>query len=137
MRKSILAATTAFVLLGGSAGMVAALAQPVPPPANEVAPPPMPPGRGPMAWHRPGPPHPGPNGLFALVYPAPDRNLSPADVQKIAEAFLLWRGNHTWKVVDVAPTSDGQIGFAIATQDGSVIAKFTMNPHTGRMARVG
>ena len=39
----------------------------------------------------------------------------PPDVQKIAEAFLLWNGNHTWKVVDVAPTSDGAIGFALAT----------------------
>ena len=28
---------------------------------------------------------------FALVYPQEDRKLTPPDVQKIAEAFLLWR----------------------------------------------
>ena len=44
---------------------------------------------------------------FALVYPQEDRKLTPPDVQKIAEAFLLWRGNHSWKVVDVAPAADG------------------------------
>ncbi len=74
---------------------------------------------------------------LALVYRRTDRKLTPPDVQKIAEAFLLWHGNHTWKVVDVAPTSDGAIGFALATQDGSVIARFTMDPHTGRVTRTG
>ena len=59
------------------------------------------------------------------------------DVQKVVEGFLLWRGNHTWKVVDVAATSDGAIGFGLATQEGSVIARFTMDPHTGRLTRVG
>ena len=44
---------------------------------------------------------------FALVYPQEDRKLTPPDVQKIAEAFLLWHGNHTWKVVEVAPAADG------------------------------
>jgi hypothetical protein len=72
---------------------------------------------------------------FALVYPQADRNLTGADVQKIAEAFLLFRGNHTWKVVEVAPAADGTIGFALATQEGSVIARFTMDPHTGRVTR--
>ena len=62
--------------------------------------------------------------------------MTPADVQKIAEAFLLWNGNHTWKVIDVAPTPDGAIGFSLATQDGSVIAKFTMDPHSGRIRRI-
>ncbi len=74
---------------------------------------------------------------FALVYRQEDRNLTPPDVQKIAEAFLLWNGNHTWKVVEVAPTSDGAIGFGLATQEGSVIARFTMDPHSGRVARTG
>jgi hypothetical protein len=72
---------------------------------------------------------------FALVYPQPDRNLSAQDVQKIAEAFLLFHGNHTWKVVEVAPAADSTIGFALATQEGSVIARFTMDPHTGRVTR--
>ena len=72
---------------------------------------------------------------FALVYPQPDRNLSAADVQKIAEAFLLFNGNHTWKVTEVAPAANGAIGFALATQEGSVIARFEMDPHTGRVNR--
>ena len=72
---------------------------------------------------------------FALVYPQADRKLTPPDVQKIAEAFLLWHGNHSWKVVEVAATSDGAIGFALATPEGSVIARFTMDPHSGRVTR--
>ena len=76
-------------------------------------------------------------GTFALVYRQEDRQLAPADVQKIAEAFLLWRGNHTWKVVNVAPASDGTVGFALATPEGSVIARFTMDPHSGRVTRTG
>ena len=47
--------------------------------------------------------------------PRGDRKLTPPDVQKIAEAFLLWNGNHSWKVIDVAPAPDGTIGFALAT----------------------
>ena len=74
---------------------------------------------------------------FALIYRQEDRQLAPADVQKIAEAFLLWNGNHTWKVSDVAPTADGPIGFSLTTPEGSVVAKFTMDPHTGRIQRVG
>ena len=84
--------------------------------------------------------HGGPAGglrAFALVYRQQDRNLTPADVQKIAEAFLLFNGNHTWKVTDVAATSDGKIGFSMTTAEGSVIAKFTMDPHTARLTRVG
>jgi hypothetical protein len=74
---------------------------------------------------------------FALIYRQEDRNLVPADVQKIAEAFLLWHGNHTWKVSNVAATADGPIGFSLTTPDGSVVAKFTMDSHTGRIQRVG
>jgi hypothetical protein len=74
---------------------------------------------------------------FALVYRQQDRNLTPADVQKIAEAFLLFNGNHSWKVTDVAATSDGKIGFSMAATDGTVIAKFTMDPHTAKLTRIG
>ena len=85
--------------------------------------------------------HPGPDGAtlpaFALVYRQADRQLAPADVQKIAEAFLLWNGNHTWKVTDVAATSAGPIGFSLTTGEGSVVAKFTIDPHTGKIERVG
>ena len=74
---------------------------------------------------------------FALIYRQQDRQLAAADVQKIAEAFLLWNGNHAWKVTDVAATADGPIGFSLATPEGSVVAKFTMDPHTARITRVG
>jgi hypothetical protein len=140
MRNSLLAAAVAFVIGGATVGSLMSYAQPAPPP-----------GPGP-AMDGPGGPHPGPMGwmrgwhrhhrpiapgTFALVYRQKDRNLNPADVQKVVEGFLLWRGNHTWKVIDVAPASDGAIGFALATQEGSVIARFTMDPHTGQLTRVG
>jgi|GEM_PF-1164714 len=75
--------------------------------------------------------------LFAMMYHPDDRKLTPTDVQKIAEAITLWFGNHTWKVTEVAPTKDGKIGFAYATADGSVIARFAMDAKTGKISRVG
>ena len=50
---------------------------------------------------------------FALIYPAQDRNLSGADVQKIAEAFLLFNGNHSWKITEVTEEPN-RVTFAIA-----------------------
>lgn len=138
MRKTLLAAAAAFVIGGVTVGAVMSYAQPAP------APPP-----GPQAaWRHP---HPGwmkwrhamwrhrrdARGSFALIYTQPDRHLTPDDVQKIAQGFLLWHGNHDWKVVDVAPQSDGAIAFSLATQSGSVVAKFSMDPHTGRVTRLG
>src|ERR1700679_1403961 len=127
MRQTILAAAAAFVVGGIATGAVLSQAQPAPPPAQQVdgAPAPGHPWMG--RWH----PGPGGHGWmhhhgqrpFALIFRQQDRNLAPADVQKIAEGFLLWNGNHSWKVIDVAPTSDGPIGFSLATQGGSVIAK--------------
>ncbi len=72
---------------------------------------------------------------FALVYPAVDRNLSGPDVQKIAEGFLLFNGNHTWKVTDVAEQGD-RVTFALAAPDGTAIAHFAMNRHTARPERL-
>lgn len=143
MRQTILAAAAAFVVGGIATGAVLSQAQPAPPPAQQVDGAPAPghhwaggwghhPGQGGQAWMHHHHPHP-----FALVYRQQDRNLAPADVQKIAEGFLLWNGNHSWKVTNVAATADGPIGFDLATQEGSVIAKFTMDPHTGRIHRVG
>lgn len=141
MRKTLVAAATALTIAGLGAGATVANAQPAPPPG----PPPGPGFAGPHRLH----PHWGEwghrmreghrrvaPGTFALVYRHADRHLSPADVEIIAKAFLLWHGNHSWKVVDVAPAPDGKIGFAYATQQGGVIARFTMNPHTGQIARV-
>jgi hypothetical protein len=141
MRQTILAAVAAFVIGGVTAGAVVSYAQPASPP------PPGPPGAS-ADWHRPHSDAMGWRramwrhrafrpGSFALIYTQPDRHLTPDDVQKIAEGFLLWHGNHDWKVVDVAPASDGAIGFSLATQSGSVIAKFSMDPHTGRVTRTG
>ena len=144
MRQTFLAAVAAFVVGGIATGAVLSQAQPAPPPAQQVdsAPPPghhwmggwgHHPGPGGHGWMRHGD-HPHP---FALIYRQPDRNLAPADVQKIVEGFLLWNGNHTWKVTNVAATSEGPIDFDLATAEGSVIAKFTMDPHTGRIHRAG
>ena len=72
---------------------------------------------------------------FALIYPAQDRNLSGADVQKIAEAFLLFNGNHSWKVTEVTEQPE-TVGFAFATPDGTAIAHFAMDRHTGRPERL-
>ncbi|HET7880759.1 MAG TPA: hypothetical protein VFL55_07715 [Acetobacteraceae bacterium] len=137
MRRTVLTTLAILAIGGASTGILMANAQPAPPAAgSEVQAP-----RGPwMGWMHRG--RDGQRGAwmqrmrnFALVYPQEDRKLTPPDVQKIAEAFLLWRGNHSWKVVDVAPAADGGIGFALATQEGSVIARFTMDPHSARVTR--
>jgi hypothetical protein len=139
MRKTILTAAAAFVIGGIATGAVLSQAQPAPLPAAQLdgAAPPSP--RPWAGWMHRG--HRGPDGAmlrnFALVYRQADRQLAPADVQKIAEAFLLWNGNHTWKVTDVSPTSAGPIGFSLSMPDGSVVAKFTIDPHTGKLDRVG
>jgi hypothetical protein len=150
MRQTLLAAAAAFVIGGIATGAVLSQAQPAPPPAQQLD------GAGqgaPMAenhWAGGWGHHRGPMGMhreamrrlhglrkFALIYRHEDRQLAPADVQKIAEAFLLWNGNHSWKVTDVAPTPEGPIAFSLTTPEGSVVAKFTMDPHTGKLARIG
>jgi hypothetical protein len=136
MRQTILAAAAAFVIGGIATGAVLSNAQPAPPPPpGPMGAPPMPRWGGWMHHGSDGWRHDQP--IMALVYRQADRQLSTADVQKIAEAFLLWNGNHSWKVTDVAATSDGPIGFSLSTPEGSVIAKFSMDPHTGRIKRVG
>jgi hypothetical protein len=139
MHKTFLAAVAAVALAGGVA-LTAANAQTAPatPPAPDAQ---MPmPHHGPMGfggWMH----HPGFHGMhrlrqFALIFPAADRALTGADVQKIAEAFLLWNGNHSWKVTNVAEEQD-RVTFAFATPDGTVIARFAMDRHTGRPTRLG
>ena len=139
MRKTILATLTILTIGSASAGILIANAQPAPPAATADAPPHRPHWAG---WKRHGDDQHRANVFrqlrnFALVYPQEDRKLTPPDVQKIAEAFLLWHGNHEWKVVEVAPAADGAIGFALATKEGSVIARFTMDPHTAKLTRTG
>jgi hypothetical protein len=125
-----------------------------PPPPGAGAPPPPPPpppgraggpGLGGPGMPRPGMPGPRPSWghdwhhppLFGLFFQREDKQLTPADVQKIAEAFLLWQGNRDWKVTQVAALPDGRIAFDLATADGGVIAKFTMDGRTGRIQRIG
>ncbi len=73
-------------------------------------------------------------GLFAWV---PDKQLTTADVQTLAQAMLLRHGNHTWKVANVAANQDNTISFAFTTADGGVVARFAMDTRTGRVRRTG
>jgi hypothetical protein len=160
MQKPIAIAVAAFLTGAVSTGVIVAQAQQAPadgaggPPGHERAA-----GRhwsergdrmdraGPHGMMMPGGMMAGPMGqegwhhrmemmrAMALVPAAEDRKLSPADVTKIAEGFLLWKGNHSWKVLNAAVEAD-QIGFDLATKDGSVIAHFTMDPKTGALKRV-
>ena len=140
MRKMLLAATAAASIVGFATGclLTQAGAQPAPP---QVAGDPPAPGGWRMGPHPGGPgwQRPGMHRMwtFALLYHVDDRQLTAPEVQKIAEAFLLWNGNRTWKVTEVAAGPDGKIGFAFATADGSVIARFTMDSKTGRVTRTG
>ncbi len=81
-------------------------------------------GRGPMG------------GMFGLFHHQDDKQLTSAEAQKIAEAFLLWQGNRTWKVTDLKQDGD-KIAFAYATQSGDVVARFAMDRKTGRVQRTG
>jgi hypothetical protein len=153
MRKTIIAAVAASAITGAAAGsMVRLAAAQQNPPAEQV---PMAPGQQPgefghhgmmghmggmwarMHWlHRIGMHRFADPGTFALLYRPADRQLNASDVQKIAEAFLLWHGNHAWKVTDVADNADA-VAFAYAAPDGTVIAKFSMDKKTGHVTRVG
>jgi hypothetical protein len=164
MRKPILIAVTTFGLaaagLGVGVGLPLLQAQAQQAPAD--APPPPGPGpgsapdghggmrpwgMGPMGWmhhHQDmhGMWHPDMHGMwhhmdtFALLHRPADRALSGADVQKIAEGFLLWNGNHSWKITGVTEQDESTVGFNVATASGDVIARFTMNRHTGQVSRV-
>jgi hypothetical protein len=146
MNKTIVTAVAAFVMGSITTGVLLAQAQQAgaPPPPVAGAPvaggPPMPgrPGMGPGQWGERMREHQARRHemmrVFALIDRAEDRKLTPPDVQKIAEAFLLWNGNHTWKVTNVKQEGD-LIGFDLATAESSVIAHFTMDPKTGRPAR--
>jgi hypothetical protein len=74
---------------------------------------------------------------FGLFYPVPDKNLSVADVQTIAQAMLLRHGNHTWKVANVVQNQDNTVSFSFTTPDGDVVARFAIDIHTGRPRRIG
>ncbi len=145
MKKIIALSLAAGLTLAGGAACLVSRAQ------AQDAPRPPPPGMmdghgGPMHGGPDGPMRgPGPVGWhhrmmhrmreFALIYPTGDRNLSGPDVQKIAEAFLLFNGNHTWKVTEVTE-EPSRVTFVLAAPDGTAIAHFAMDRHTGRPERL-
>jgi hypothetical protein len=153
LNKTVVAAVAAFLLGSIVTGALLAQSQPAGPPGGLGGPPAA--DDGPMRRGRMGPgwgmgPAEGPTAgwmrerherrmdlmrTFALIHHSEDRKLTPPDVQKIAEGFLLWNGNHSWKVINAKAEGD-VIGFDLATGDGSVIAHFTMDPHNGALSRV-
>ena len=75
---------------------------------------------------------------WSLFARTEDKELTASDVQKIAEALLLWHGNHTWKVIHVAANpKDNTVNFAFGAADGTLIAQFAMDTKTGRLHRIG
>jgi hypothetical protein len=137
-RNAALAAAASAVMAAAPA-----LAQPGPPPggppaaAEDRGPP-----QGPPPWargghgHRAGGPM-GPRGpLSGLVMNRDNKQLTADEVTKIAEGFLLWMGERNWKVAN-ATQQDDLIAFDLTTQEGSRIARFTMDRRTGRVQRVG
>ena len=118
------------------------------PPPGPMGHMPPPPGMGPREMGGMGMPHQGMPGAmmdrmrhmemtWGLFFNQRDKKLSASDVQTLAQAILLIHGNHDWKVADVATAADGSISFAYATGDGSVIARFSVDPHSGHMTRIG
>jgi hypothetical protein len=152
MRKTVLGVLTAVALGGVAAGAWLQVADAQTPPGGPAAPGAT---EGPAPGAPPGPPgppwmHRGPHGMggrpgegrmhgprtWALFYTPADRQLTGPEVQKIAEAFLLWHGNRAWKVTQVTERDDGTVSFAFATADGSPIAHFAMDRRTGRVHRL-
>jgi hypothetical protein len=72
---------------------------------------------------------------LALIYDAPDKQLTATDVQTIAQGFLLLHGNHTWSVLNVQPDGEN-IKFQIATEQNAIVASFAMNRHTAHLERL-
>jgi hypothetical protein len=74
---------------------------------------------------------------WSLFTRVDDKQLTVADVQKIAEAILLRHGNHSWKIINVVANQDNTVSFAFGAADGTVIARFAMDTKTGHLRRIG
>ncbi len=143
MRRFILPAVAALTI-AGVAPLYAQTAAPAPAPAQQERARPAPqmrdrdharPGReGEHRMHQ-GMRHGGP--MAGLFYRDVDRRLTNDDVQKIAEAMLVWHGQRDWRVTDVTEGADNTARFAYSTKEGGVIARFTIDRKTGRIQRVG
>jgi len=65
-----------------------------------------------------------------------NKNLTNDDVKKIAEAGLLWFGERGWKIGEVKDAGSRTAEFALTTENGGVIARFTMDRDSGRVRRI-
>ncbi|WP_144299358.1 hypothetical protein [Elioraea rosea] len=82
--------------------------------------------------------HGGRGGTFAQFFINRDnKNLTNDDVKKIAEAGLLWFGERNWRIGEVKDAGSRAAEFTLTTENGGVIARFTMDRDTGRVRRIG
>ena len=65
-----------------------------------------------------------------------DRDLSTDDVKAILEHRLFHHGNHRLRVGAVSANDDDTIVAEVETVDGSLVERFAVDRHTGRMQRV-
>lgn len=79
----------------------------------------------------------GSRGLGGLFFQREDKALTTADVQKIAEAFLLWHGERNWRITEAKEAANNTVEFAVATAEGSVVARVSVDRKTGRPRRIG
>jgi hypothetical protein len=65
-----------------------------------------------------------------------NKNLTNDEVRKIAEAGLLWFGERSWRIGEVRDAGSRTAEFTLTTENGGVIARFTMDRDTGRVRRI-
>ena len=70
-----------------------------------------------------------------MMQPLPD-DLTAAEVKHMMEHRLAWQGNPNVKVGKVEEKNADTIVAEIVTQDGSLVQKFEVDRHTGRMQPV-
>lgn len=163
-RRAALVAATAAAL-GTTAVLAQPAPPPAPPAVTDGAVPQAGPGGGPPPWARQGmrdgQGHGHRHGMMqghemrghemrrgegrmgegrggpfgGLVMPREDKALTGPEAVKIAEAFLLFRGERDWKIANPVETP-AAVEFTLTTKDGSAIAKFSMDRKTGRVQRV-
>jgi len=66
----------------------------------------------------------------------PWKDLSTDDVRHTLEHRLEWRGNKRLKVGEVKQADDDTIIADIVTQENSLVQRFKVDRHTGRMQQV-
>jgi len=81
----------------------------------------------------PGMMGPGMMGFVMLPTLGADLNLSVSDVRGQLDQSLTWHGNKRIKVGEVTEVDDNTIVADVVTQDGSLVQRFEVNRHTGRM----